>query len=317
MASDPVLGVFLSTEFDLKADYGAAFDAYAPEIRVLRPEEIAQPAAARFAVCWLPDPKSFARYPNLALASVVGAGVDALLHNPGLPVDLPVCRVRDPDQAAQMAGYAAHQILEVSRGFAQMRADALARRWHPETPRAPSEIVTAVLGYGSMGQAVVRALCVLGFQVRVASRSEPPSRIEGVSYHCGADAVRAAASGADFVVNVLPLTPATRQVLNGALFSGMRRGGWLVQIGRGEHLVEEDLCAALASGQLAGASLDVFAQEPLPQDHPFWADPRLRLTPHVASMASPGTAARQIVQSVRERLAGAVLSYEVERGRGY
>lgn len=317
MSSSAFQGVYLGTGFDLAEFYGPSFAAYEPEITLRPPDAIADPAAVRFAVCWHPQAEDFARFPNLELLCAPGAGVDGLLGSPGLPEGVPICRLRDADQAAQMAGFAAHEVLHVERGFARIAEDVRHRHWRPIVSRAPSEVVTTVLGHGNMGCAVARALVALGFSVRVASRSEPAERIKGVQYHCGPDAVTAAAEGADFVINVLPLTAATRGVLNAGLFARMARGSWLVQIGRGEHLIEADLVAALDAGVLSGASLDVFATEPLPPDHPFWQDPRLRLSPHVASIADPAAAARQIVQSAREQRDGKPLSFAIERDRGY
>jgi len=318
MAQQTVRGVYLGTDdFDLGAFYGPCFAGYEPEVVIATPEETPDPAEVRFAMCWLPDPGVFSLYPNLELLCVPGAGVDGLLNNPGLPPHAAICRLRDPDQAAQMAGFALHEVLHVERGFAQLAEDQLARRWAPVPARAPSEVVIAVLGYGSMGSAVARGFAALGFSVRVASRTAPAEQIPDVQYFSGGGAIGAAVEDADYVINVLPLTAATRGILNSDLFGRMARGSWLVQIGRGEHLDESDLIAALESGQLAGASLDVFEVEPLPRGHRFWTDPRLRLSPHVASIASPVTAARQIVQSVREMRDGHALSLAIERARGY
>lgn len=313
---DRISGVYLSADHDLKASYGPAFAAHA-DVAVLRPDEVTDPAQIRFAVCWLPARGAFRPYPNLAMASVVGAGVDGLLDHPDLPPGLAVCRVRDAAQAAQMAGYAAHEVLHVARGFARMERDAARARWDPVPAPAPAAIRVAVLGNGSMGVAIVQALVTLGFSLRVAARSTPADPVPGAAYFAGPDAIAAAAQDADFVVNVLPLTAQTRGILNRDLFARMARGGWLIQIGRGEHLAEGDLVAALDAGQLAGASLDVFAQEPLPPDHPFWRDPRLRLTPHIASIASAETTAEQIALSARQLRDDQPLTLAIDRARGY
>ncbi|MFT3688464.1 NAD(P)-dependent oxidoreductase [Paenirhodobacter sp.] len=310
--TDRILGVYLSADHDLKAHYGAAFAAQGPDVAVLSPEEVTDPAQIRFAVCWIPAPGAFDAYPNLGMASVVGAGVDGLLGRPDLP-DIPVCRVRDPAQGAQMAGYALHEILHVARGFGRMAAAQARAEWAPE-PAPPAPRV-AVLGNGSMGAAIVRSAATLGLPLTVAARSRPVDPVPGVRYVTGP--LSAAVAGADFVVNVLPLTPETRGVLNRDLFARMAKGGWLIQIGRGEHLVEADLTGALDSGQLAGATLDVFAREPLPPGHPFWHDPRLRLTPHVASSSAADTTAEQIAMSARQLRDGQPLSLAIDRARGY
>ncbi|MBE3637193.1 NAD(P)-dependent oxidoreductase [Mangrovicoccus algicola] len=315
--SDQILGVYLSPTLDLQSLYGAELERADPDIAVLRPEQIDDPARVRFAVCWLPEAKCLAAYPNLELAMSIGAGVNDLLGNPGLAEGVAIARVRDPHQAALMAGYAAYEVLHVSRGFAELAGSAAQARWAPLPMHAPEATTIAVLGNGTMGAAVTKALRALGFGLRVACRSTPADPIDGVTYCTGPEGIIEAVTGARFVINILPLTPATENVLDAALFAAMARGGWLVQIGRGEHLNEADLLSALDSGQLAGATLDVFRKEPLPADHPWWRDGRLRITPHIASDSIPSVVAAQILSTVRELRDCIPLSLGVERARGY
>ncbi|MDD7972830.1 NAD(P)-dependent oxidoreductase [Roseinatronobacter alkalisoli] len=308
---------FLSRMLDLKSLYGTALRTAGPDIEVLRPEEVPYPEKIRFAACWLAEADSFAAYPNLELVMSIGAGVDDLLSNSKLSSETAIARMRDPHQAALMAGYAAHEVLHVSRNFAQFAASASRAAWEPLPMQAPEATIVTVPGNGTMGEAVIRILRGLGFTLRVACRTDPDRPIEDVSYFSGADGVIRAAAGAHFVINILPLTQATEAVLNSTLFLAMAQGSWLIQIGRGEHLVESDLIAALDSCQLAGATLDVFHAEPLPEDHPFWHDDRLRITPHIASASVPSVVTEQIVTTARELREGAPLSFGVERARGY
>ncbi|GKX33604.1 MAG: glyoxylate/hydroxypyruvate reductase A [Rhizobiaceae bacterium MnEN-MB40S] len=315
--AETIHGVLLSETMDLKSFYDLDFGDRARDVRLLNPDEVQDPGAIRFAVCWLPGPDAFAPYPNMEMAMSVGAGVDALLNHPGLGDDVAICRVRDPHQADLMAGYAVHEVLHVERGFAQMQADQDAAQWRPLPMRAPKELKVAVLGHGTMGAAVARALARLGFSVTVACRRPPRDPEQGVTYTTGDGAVMQAVDGAKMVINVLPLTPQTENVLNKDLFERLATGAWLVQIGRGEHLHEEDFIAALDSGQLSGASLDVFREEPLPADHPFWQDRRLRITPHIASDSMPYIVSEQALLSARELLAGQPLSLAVDPTQGY
>lgn len=315
--SSPIHGVYLSPTLDLEGLYGAAIAAAGEEVVLHRPEQVSDPERISFAICWLPTAESLRAYPNLKLAMSIGAGVNDLLDNPGLRPEVAIARVRDPHQAALMAGYAAHEVLHVSRGFSELARSADAARWAPLPMRPPEDTIVTVLGNGTMGAAVTDALCALGFSLRVACRTAPEAPIGGVRYFSGSDGVIAAASGAHFVINALPLTPATENVLNGKLFAAMAKKSWLIQIGRGEHLVEADLARALDEGQLAGATLDVFRQEPLPEDHPFWRDSRLRITPHIASDSMPEVVGEQIVATARELRDGIPLSLGVERARGY
>lgn len=310
-------GVWLSDSFDLEGFYGPALRAAAPDIEVVRPEEVTQANDIRFALCWDPGRDAFAPYPNLSVAMVMAAGVDALLVHPGVSPDLQIARIRDPNQGDLMAGFAAHQILHRERHFDALMQAAAAQHWMPQPMRAPSEAKVAVLGHGTMGRAVTRALTALGFPVSVACRSTPGDPLAGVTYCTGPGALAQAASGAAYLVNVLPLTADTENVLNAALFAHLAPGAWLVQIGRGEHLVEADLIVALASGQLSGATLDVFREEPLPQEHPFWTDPRLRLTPHIASMSQKKIVADQVAETMRALRDGAPLRLCIDRAKGY
>ncbi|MDO6585233.1 NAD(P)-dependent oxidoreductase [Salipiger sp. 1_MG-2023] len=313
----PILGVYLSETADLDALYGTALRRCASDVVLRHPGEISDPAKVRFAICWQPGADAFAPYPNLGLAMSVAAGVDALLAHPGLPDHVAVARVRDPHQADLMAGYAVHEVLHHERRFADMARNAAAAHWAPLAMRAPASVQVAVLGHGTMGRAVVGGLRAVGFAVRVACRSAPQDQLPGVSYLSGPDAVLRAAEGADYLVNVLPLTAETENLLDGDLFARLSPGAVLVQIGRGEHLCEADMMAALDAGQLAAATLDVFREEPLPPSHRFWQDARLRITPHVASDSLPEVVARQVIDTARALRGGQPMAYAVDRARGY
>jgi glyoxylate/hydroxypyruvate reductase A len=314
----PVQGVYLAEDYDLEADFGQAIGTIgAGTVALYHPSAVKAPEAIRFALCWRPGRQAFAPYVNLEFAMGAGAGVDALLSHPGLAGHVAVCRVRDDFQARQMAGYALHEILHVERRFPEMERHARQRRWIPLPPRDPRQVRVAVLGAGTMGREIARAAAGLGFQVRMASRRPVAEPLPGVEALDGQGAIDRAAQEADFLINVLPLTSDTADVLNAALLAQMARGGWLIQIGRGEHLVEADLLAALDSGQLAGATLDVARDEPLPADHPFWQRPELRITPHIASSASAEAVACQLVDCVHDITAGLPPRFAVDRSAGY
>ncbi|SDN89099.1 NAD(P)-dependent oxidoreductase [Vreelandella arcis] len=315
--ANSILGVYLSDSLDLDATYGEALREGASDVVLRHPHEIDNPADVRFAICWLPDENAFEAYPNLELAMSIGAGVDALLAHPGLSNAVQIARVRDPHQADLMAGFAAHEVLHHERDFATLESNAVKAHWQPLPMRAPASATVAVLGHGTMGRAVVEAVAALGFSVRVACRSQPQAPVEGVTYLSGESAVMDAADGANYLINVLPLTASTQSVLNKNLFATLASGAWLVQIGRGEHLVEDDLVQAIKRGDLAGASLDVFREEPLPEDHPFWQHDCLRITPHIASDSLPEVVASQVIDTARALRDGQPLAMGVDRSRGY
>ena len=312
-----ISGVLLSDIMDLKGFYGLDFAGRTDTVRLFNPNEVPDPGAIRFAVCWLPGPDAFEPYPNLEMAMSVGAGVDALLDHPGICEKVKICRVRDTHQADLMAGFAAHEVLHVTRDFAQMQTDQLRRVWNPLPISPLNDTRIVVLGNGTMGVAVTKALVALGFSVNVVCRTAPETPLDKVSYFVGKDGVLRGSENCSIVINALPLTPATENVLNRSLFNVLCKGAWLIQIGRGEHLLEDDFMAALENGRLAGASLDVFRQEPLPKDHPFWCDDRLRITPHIASDTLPSVVADQVLISAQELLRDENLQFAIDRRKGY
>jgi glyoxylate/hydroxypyruvate reductase A len=173
-----------------------------------------------------------------------------------------------------------------------------------------------ILGYGAIGARVASDLAMLGFPVKVWSRSAKPVGAGVTGFH-GSDGLDAMLAETEVLVNLLPLTVETRGILNAALFSKMPRGGYLIQVGRGEHSMEDDILAALDSGQLSGAALDVFHAEPLAADHPFWSHPQIMLTPHDACEVTMTAIGDTISATADAVSAGVTPKDSVDRGRGY
>lgn len=313
-------GVYLSTTLDLENLYSGVLANADRPIRLRRPEEVENPEKVRFALCWYPAAQSFDAYPNLKLASSIAAGVDHIVNCPSLPTDAIVTRVRDEHQASLMAAFAAWHVVwhHRSMGFhlaSQARGEWARRDFDEVTP--PPSYTVGILGYGLMGQAIARAVAAMGFPVVAAARSMRDAGMGGVDLETGPDAVMRTASRSNVLINVLPLTRDTHDILNADLFAAMPRGSALIQLGRGEHMVDADLDAALESGQIAGASLDVFRQEPLPKDHHWWRDPRIVITPHQASDCSRATVVEQVARAVIDVSEGRRPITAVDRERGY
>ncbi|WP_099867699.1 NAD(P)-dependent oxidoreductase [Pararhizobium haloflavum] len=317
----PIEGVYLSTALNLEKLFADAFAPRGEEIRLRRPEAVEDPAAVRFALCWHPADDAFDAYPNLSLAASIAAGVDNIVTCPSLPEDAVVTRVRDEHQADMMAGFAAWHVIWHHRNIGfhiEHQAKGAWARRDLGSFIPPRACTVGVLGFGLMGQAIARAIAAMGFPVRASvrnARSAPD--IPGVTLEAGADAARKVAAASRILVNVLPLTSETRDILNSDLFAIMPQGSVLIQLGRGEHLVDADLDKALASGQLAGASLDVFRDEPLPGGHPWWSDPRILITPHQASDCSSAMVAEQVSRAARDVVAGRRPATAVDRKLGY
>lgn len=266
------------------------------------------------ALVWLPPPGLLASFPNLKAVFSIAAGTDALLRDRTLP-DVPVCRMMDPALKHGMAEYVLFQALKYHRRFDVHRDEQARRVWTWRRPLLPATSTIGVMGLGEIGGFVARSLAEYGFRVRGWSRSG--GVVDKVETFKGADGLGPFLAELDMLVCLLPLTEATHNVLNADLFARLPEGARLIQVGRGPQLVVADLLAALQSGRLAHASLDVFPEEPLGEDSPLWAHPQIDITPHVASGTEPETAAAFVVENYRRLRDGRPLLGVVERTRGY
>ncbi|MET3391043.1 glyoxylate/hydroxypyruvate reductase A [Variovorax sp. 1140] len=243
-------------------------------------------------VCWSPPPGLLARMPRLRLVQSVGAGTDHITRDPALP-DVPVRRIVDPDMADGMNAYVAWSVVHGQRHMGSYLESQRRAAWEEAPIEPPRHHRVGIAGLGVLGQSVARALLAIGYRVRGWSRSPKSDLPEGIEAFHG-DAARAEfLAGCDTLVCLLPLTDDTRGILDASLFAQLPRGARLVNAGRGAHLVQEDLLAALESGQIASAVLDAFVEEPLPAAHPFWSHPRIIVTPHIATRTRPEAIARQ------------------------
>lgn len=284
-----------------------------PEAVVEEWPHISDPDAVRMAVAWHQPEGVLSAFPNLEAVSSFGAGVDGLIFDSSLPKAVAIGRIVYPGLIDEMAEYVAAVVLARRRRlweFADLKRD---RRWRPRPPVEGTTV--GLLGLGELGAATARTLRALGLEVLGWSRT--PKEFEGVESFTGEEGLTDMAARSDYLVCLLPLTPQTEGILNRELFAAAKPGCYLINAGRGRHLVERDLLEALESGQLAGACLDAFTVEPLPDDHPFWAHPAVQVTPHVASMTDPRAAAAHVAEDYRRTLAGRPLQHPVARERGY
>lgn len=289
----------------------------APEIEFRLWSEIgdgAKAAEARYLAAWEPPADLATRLPNLQLLFSTGAGVDQF-NFAALPPGLPVVRMVEPGIVQGMVEYVTHAVLDLHRDMPAYRRAQQERRWQAIPVRPASDRRVGVLGLGSLGQAVLEKLVAFGFDCAGWSRSQ--HTVPGVVCHAGAGGLDAFLARTDILVCLLPLTDATRQLLSAALFARLPKGASLVHVGRGPQLVAADLLRALDEGQLAEAVLDVTDPEPLPAEHALWSHPRVRVTPHIASMTQPQTAARVAIDNVRRFERGEPLLGLVDRQRGY
>jgi glyoxylate/hydroxypyruvate reductase A len=277
------------------------------------------PAMIEVAVVANPPPGRLQGLPRLRLIQSLWAGVDRLLGDATLPAGVPIARMIDPAMNAAMAETALWAVLTLQRGFHHYAAQQRATVWRQLPQRRADEVRVTVLGGGQMGATTARRLAAQGLRVRVW-RARPGAAIDGpaaVDVHAGPEALAPLLADSDIVINLLPLTPATRGLIDARFLAQLPPGAALVNLARGAHAVEADLLAALDSGRLGHAVLDVFATEPLPADHPFWRHPRVTLLPHAAALTDPRSAAAVVAANLRALVAGRPLTGGVDRAQGY
>lgn len=274
------------------------------------------PAAdVRYALVWRPDPGALDDLPNLKAVLVLGAGVDVALSNPGLPKDVPVVRLLDAGMADPMAEYALYAVLHFQRRMAAYDLQQKDARWEPLPWKLAPDWPVGVMGLGIMGERVASRIAALGYPVAAWVRHARPGG--AVEIFTGRSRFHDFLGRSRVVVNVLPLTSETESILDAAAFAAMPRGGYVVNIGRGAHIDDAALVSALDAGQLDGAMLDVFREEPLPASHAFWRHPKIVVTPHVAAPTLVDVASAQVVENVRRMERGEAPLGLVERTRGY
>ncbi len=276
--------------------------------------ETGDPARVAYAVTWKPIDDLGRRFPNLRVLFSSSAGVDQF-DAAALPPGVALARMVEPGIIDSMVEYVTLATLLLHRdlvGYAALQREA---RWEtrPVTPAGRRRV--GIMGLGTLGQAALARLAPFGFPLRGWNRS--PRTIPGVAVFTGAGELDAFLAGTDILVCLLPLTDETRGILSAGLFAHLPKGARIVNVGRGGHLVEPDLLAALDDGQLSAAMLDVASVEPLPPAHPFWRHPAIVLTPHVASMTQPDSAGRVLLDNIRRHRAGEPMTGVVDRTKGY
>jgi glyoxylate/hydroxypyruvate reductase A len=286
-----------------------------PQAEIRNWPEIGDKAAIEYALVWQPEPGLLASLPKLRLIVSLGAGVDHILRDSSLPRGVPILRLVDPYMTQAMGEYIALQVLRLHRNDFDYRVQQQRGEWREHTQKNAGERRVGILGFGTLGQDSGRKLKALGFDV--AGWSRTAKTVPGFLTYAGAAGLDALLGRSEILVALLPATPETDGILNAGLFARLPRGAGVINAGRGSQLVEADLLAALDSGQVSAAVLDVFREEPLPPDHPFWRNPRIVVTPHVAADSHPPTAAPIIAAAIARCEAGLPLANLVDLDRGY
>lgn len=277
--------------------------------------EVAEPDQVEYIICWKPAANIFQQFPKLKVVQSLGAGVEHITETNELPAAVRLTRIVDPQLAVDMWEFVLAIVMTQLKRLPTYLQQEARKEWEQHTYRTIPATTVGVLGLGKIGALVARNFAQLGFKVVGWSNSQ--KEIAGVQTYIGTDGFSNCLAQTDILINILPLTPSTEGILNQQSLSLLKKRAYLINVGRGGHLVEEDLIPLLDAGQLSGAFLDVFRTEPLPAQHPFWTHPQVSITPHIASLTNVETAVAQLVENYQRFRAGDVLLHEVSLEKGY
>ena len=270
---------------------------------------------ADIALVWGPPAGLLASCKRLRLIISLGQGVDHIMRDPDLPDTVPVCRLVDPDMAHALSQWVIAVLLDHLRDGPAYREQAAGRVFQQRPQIQTLDLPVAVYGLGAIGRVIAERLAAIGFQVLGWAASQ--KSLPDIACHSGPAGWQHCLQTARAHICILPLTKKTENLFNAKAFAQMPKASYFINGGRGRQLVEEDLLAAIQSGQLAGAALDVFRTEPLPEEHAFWLEPRITIWPHVAARTNPETASRQVIAAIEAVLDGQLPANLLDRTRGY
>lgn len=275
---------------------------------------ISNPEDVEFIATWKPHEDYVAEFPNLKVVQSVGAGIDHLLHTK-IPTSIKVTRIIDPALKQEMFEHVLACVMTSMKNLLTYYKYQLKNEWTPKSYKSIGKTTITILGLGEIGKLVAEKLVALGFRVKGWSNSE--KNINGVEAFNGKEGLSSAISETDFIVNILPLTNDTEGILNKVFFNQCSKQTVLINVGRGAHLVEKDLLSAIDEKLIKEAYLDVFREEPLPENHPFWKNENIFITPHIASVTNATTALQQVADNYKRMKNKDTLLNEVSLDKGY
>lgn len=296
-------------------EWAETLRAALPGLDVRIVPDIGDPAEIDMALVWKPAKGLLASLPNLKFVQSFGAGVDNILADGSYPRHVPLARVVDAGLADGMAEYVTLHVLRYHRQMDTMQRNQRTGTWKWLPPIAAAERTVGIMGLGALGEAAARKVAGFGFQVVGWSRRL--KAIDGVASFHGPDHLEGFLRLCNILVCLLPLTPETKHIISRRTMSLLPRGAYIINAGRGGHVAEADLLHAIENDYISGATLDVFAEEPLPEDHPFWTHPKITVTPHNAADSIPALVVPQVVENIERLRRGQPLLRLVDPERGY
>jgi glyoxylate/hydroxypyruvate reductase A len=309
------MALLFYSQFDDPADWGKHLREAMPGLDFRVWPEVGNPADITAALVWKAPEGELRKLPNLKLIINLGAGVDSIVKDRSLPAGIPIVRISDPDMSRMMAQFVLAAVLRHYRDFVSFARAQRERRWHYIHPREAPTCSVGIMGLGNLGGRAAHELVRQGFKVAGWARS--PKDLEGVESFHGKSGLAPFLAKSEILVVMLPLTPETDGLLDADSLAKLPAGAKVINVGRGRLIDEDALIAALKSGHIAEATLDVFREEPLPVASPLWDFDQVLVTPHLASVAIPRTASRQVAENLRRVTNGEPLLNVVDPGRGY
>lgn len=297
------------------SDWEKALKELDPNLDIEIWPNVGDKKGVQFAVCWNQPKHVLDQYPNLKAVSSLGAGTDHLLNDDSLPESVSICRVVSNSLIQQMKEYVLGAIINIQRNFVNYIRQRDKGKWQAHDHPLAVDLGVGVMGLGELGRPVAQLLSQVGYQVSGWSRSK--KEMKNVHTFAGPDDLNPFLNETQILVCLLPLTEKTEGILNLDVFKQLKKSAWVINVARGEHLVDEDLIYALDSNILQGAWLDVFSEEPLPDKHPFWNRSNIIITPHIASITQPSEVAEQVVGNYKRALSGMEVKYKIDREMGY
>ncbi|WP_028103477.1 2-hydroxyacid dehydrogenase [Pseudoduganella violaceinigra] len=279
-------------------------------------EGVGEIPACDYAVLWTPPQSMLADLARVKAIFLTGAGADAIMkYSQAIPPHIPIVRLNDAGMGMQMAEYVTHAVLRYFRRLDEYEAQARAGAWLQLEARDKADFTVGVMGVGALGTQVIEALRPFGFPLRAWSRTA--KSLAGVECFHGEDGLDAFLGSSRVVVCMLPLTPETVNILSRSNMQKLPQGAYIINVGRGPHISDPDLLPLIKSGHIAGATLDVFRNEPLPAPHPFWEEPRITITPHISALTLRRESIEQMVGKMRQHARGEQVADVINREKGY